>query len=338
MIPFRYERADEAASATATLAQNPRAAYLGGGTNLVDHMKRGMTEPDVLVDVTHLPYDRVEPLAGGGLRAGATVRNSDLAADERVREQYPVLSQALLSGASGQLRNLATTGGNLLQRTRCVYFQDVTTPCNKREPGSGCSALDGYTRYHAILGASQHCVAVHPSDMAVALAALDAVVQVRSPTDGQDGRSEPSERSIPVTELHRLPGEEPHYDTVLDHGELITAVDLPALPAGTRSRYRKVRDRASYAFALVSVAAVLRVVDGEVADVRIALGGVAHKPWRARRAEAALQGAMATEEAFSRAADAELDGAQPLAGNAFKVPLTRSTLVSTLLELTEDHR
>ncbi len=332
MIPFRYERADEAASATATLAQNPRAAYLGGGTNLVDHMKRGMAEPDVLVDVTQLPYDHVEPLPGGGLRAGATVRNSDLAADPRIREQYPVLSQALLSGASGQLRNLATTGGNLLQRTRCVYFQDVTTPCNKREPGSGCSALDGYTRYHAILGASQHCIAVHPSDMAVALAALDAVVQVQSPTDGQGGRS------IPVTELHRLPRDEPHYDTVLEHGDLITAVDLPGLPAGTRSRYRKVRDRASFAFALVSVAAVLRVVDGEVADVRIALGGVAHKPWRARRAEAALQGAVATEETFSRAADAELGDAQPLAGNAFKVPLARNVLTSTLLELTEDHR
>lgn len=326
MIPFRYERSDDPANAVATLARSPHGAFLGGGTNLVDHMKRGMAEPDVLVDVTRLPLDRVEELTDGSLRAGATVRNSELAAEPAVRERYPVLSQALLSGASGQLRNLATTGGNLLQRTRCVYFQDVTTPCNKREPGSGCSALGGYQRYHAVLGASEHCVATHPSDMAVALTALDGVVQVQGPR---------GERSIPVADLHRLPGDEPQHDTVLEHGELITAVDLPVLTFGTRSRYRKVRDRASYAFALVSVAAVLRVAEGAVADVRIALGGVAHKPWRARRAEEALQGALATEESFRRAADAELAEARPAPDNAFKIPLARNVLTSTLLELTE---
>lgn len=326
MIPFRYERSDDPATAVAALARSPHGAFLGGGTNLVDHMKRGMAEPDVLVDVTRLPLDRVEELTDGGLRLGATVRNSELAAEPAVRQRYPVLSQALLSGASGQLRNLATTGGNLLQRTRCVYFQDVTTPCNKREPGSGCSALGGYQRYHAILGASEHCVATHPSDMAVALTALDGVVQVQGPQ---------GERSIPVTDLHRLPGDEPQRDTVLEHGELITAVDLPVLTFGTRSRYRKVRDRASYAFALVSVAAVLRVAEGAVADVRIALGGVAHKPWRARRAEEALMGALATEESFRRAADAELAEARPAPDNAFKVPLARNVLTSTLLELTE---
>lgn len=326
MIPFRYERSDDPATAVDTLARSPHGAFLGGGTNLVDHMKRGMAEPDVLVDVTRLPLDRVEELTDGGLRIGATVRNSELAAEPAVRERYPVLSQALLSGASGQLRNLATTGGNLLQRTRCVYFQDVTTPCNKREPGSGCSALGGYQRYHAILGASEHCVATHPSDLAVALTALDGVVQVQGPR---------GERSIPVTDLHRLPGDEPQRDTVLEHGELITAVDLPVLTFGTRSRYRKVRDRASYAFALVSVAAVLRVAEGTVADVRIALGGVAHKPWRAHRAEEALQSALATEESFRRAADAELAEARPAPDSAFKVPLARNVLTSTLLELTE---
>lgn len=326
MIPFRYERRDEPAAAVAELAQNPHGAFLGGGTNLVDHMKRGMAEPDVLVDITRLPFDRVEELTGGGLRIGATVRNSDLAADPAVRERYPVLSQALLSGASGQLRNLATTGGNLLQRTRCVYFQDVTTPCNKREPGSGCSALGGYQRYHAILGASDHCIATHPSDMAVALSALDGVVHLHGPR---------GERSIAVTDLHRLPGSEPQHDTVLEHGELVTAVDLPVLPLGAQSRYRKVRDRASYAFALVSAAAVLQVVDGAVADVRIALGGVAHKPWRAHRAEEALRGAPAIEESFRRAADAELSGAHPAPDNAFKVPLARNILISTLRELTE---
>jgi xanthine dehydrogenase YagS FAD-binding subunit len=327
MKPFRYERATDTAGAVATLVAEPGGAFLAGGTNLVDLMKVGVAEPDVLVDVRELTADTVEELADGGLRIGAAVTNSDLAADQRVRSRYPVLSEALLSGASGQLRNAATVGGNLLQRTRCVYFYDTTTPCNKRRPDAGCSAIGGYTRYHAVLGASESCVATHPSDMAVALAALDATVLVLGP----DG-----ERSIPLVELHRLPGDEPQRDTVLAHGELITAVDLPPLAFARRSRYYKVRDRASYAFALVSVAAAVDVADGIVRNTRIALGGVAHKPWRATRAEASLQGAPATEEAFLAAADAELAAAKPLDGNQFKVPLLRKTLTLLLRELAEE--
>jgi xanthine dehydrogenase YagS FAD-binding subunit len=327
--PFEYRRADDAAGAVATVAGRPNAAFLAGGTNLVDHLKLGVASPELLVDVSRLPFDRIEALPGGGVRIGAGVRNSDLAADPLIRARYPVLSQALLAGASGQLRNLATTGGNLLQRTRCVYFQDVTTPCNKREPGSGCSAIDGWTRYHAILGASQHCVATHPSDMAVAMAALDATVVVL----GSRG-----EWTVPLIELHRLPGDEPERDTVLEHGELITAVELPAPPAGSRSAYRKVRDRASYAFALVSVAAVVEADGGVVRDARIALGGVAHKPWRATRMEEVLRGAPATEDRFRAAADAELAAARPLAHNAFKLPMARNTLVAVLRDLTAGER
>jgi xanthine dehydrogenase YagS FAD-binding subunit len=323
--PFAYQRADDAASAVAAVAGDPEAMFLGGGTNLVDHMRLGIAKPDRLVDVTRLPFDRIAAIPGGGVRIGANVRNSDLAADRMIRARYPVLSQALLSGASGQLRNLATTGGNLLQRTRCVYFQDVTTPCNKREPGTGCSAIGGYTRYHAILGASDQCIAVHPSDMAVAMAALDATVIVL----GRGG-----ERRIPVIDFHRLPGDAPDKDTVLQHGELITAVELPALPFATHSTYRKVRDRASFAFALVSVAAALDVDAGKVRNVRIALGGVAHKPWRASWAEAALGGRPATIEQFERAADAELAAAQPQEGNAFKVKMARNALVAVLRDLT----
>jgi xanthine dehydrogenase YagS FAD-binding subunit len=327
MNPFRYERARDASSAVALLAQAPDGVFLAGGTNLVDHMKLGVRQPDLLIDITHLPYDRVEPLPDGGVRIGAMVRNSDLAADRTIRTRYPLLAQALLAGASGQLRNLATTGGNLLQRTRCVYFQDISKPCNKRMPGSGCSAREGYQRDSAILGASEACIATHPSDMAVVLAALDALVRVLGPR---------GERTIPLLDFYRLPGDEPQRDTVLEHGELITAVDLPTLPFATRSHYRKVRDRASYAFALVSVAAALDVAGGVVRDVRIALGGVAHVPWRAARAESALRGAPATWEAFSRAADAELASAQPLPGNAFKVPLAHNVLVQTLLDLAEE--
>jgi xanthine dehydrogenase YagS FAD-binding subunit len=309
------------------LAQAPTAAFLGGGTNLIDHMKLGVTQPDLLIDITRLPYDRIELLPDGGVRIGAMVRNSDLAADRTIRTRYPMLSQALLAGASGQLRNLATTGGNLLQRTRCVYFQDVSKPCNKRVPGSGCPAREGYHRSLAILGASEMCVATHPSDMAVAMVALDAVVHVLGPQ---------GERTIPLVNFHRLPGNEPQRDTVLEHGELITAIDLPPLAFATRSHYRKVRDRASYAFALVSVAAAVDVADGIVRDAHIAFGGVAHVPWRARKAEAALRGAPATEETFRRAADAELADAQPLRDNAFKVPLARNVLVRTLLDLTQE--
>lgn len=324
MIPFDYERATNARGAVASCAGRPGAVFLGAGTNLVDHMKLGVAHPDLLVDVTRLPFSGIETLPSGGVRIGAGVRNSDLAADPLIRERYPLLSAALLAGASGQLRNLATTGGNLLQRTRCVYFQDVTTPCNKREPGSGCAALEGYTRDHAILGASQSCIATHPSDMAVALTALDAVVQV----EGPDGP-----RSIPMVELHRLPGDHPDRDTVLAHGELITAVDLPDLPWAKRSTYRKVRDRASYAFALVSVAAAVDLDGGSIRDIRIALGGVAHKPWRATEAEAVLRGGPSTEEAFVRAADAELAAARPLPDNGFKIPMVRNTLSAVLRDL-----
>jgi len=336
MIPFDYQRAEDTAGAVATVTGRPDAVFLGGGTNLVDHMKLGVASPELLVDVSRLPQDEVTELPGdageqGGVRIGATVRNSDLAAHPLIRARYPVLSKALLAGASGQLRNLATTGGNLLQRTRCVYFQDVTTPCNKREPGSGCSAIGAgaYTRYHAILGASEHCVAVHPSDMGVAMAALDATVVVL----GADG-----ERTIPISDFHRLPGEHPERDTTLGHGELITSVDVPALAGSYRSTYRKVRDRASYAFALVSVAAALDVADGTVQDARIALGGVAHKPWRATRAEEVLRGSPATEDTFGAAADAELQAAEPLAGNGFKVPMARGAIVAVLRELSEEQR
>jgi xanthine dehydrogenase YagS FAD-binding subunit len=327
MKPFRYERASDASAAVAMLAQAPAGAFLGGGTNLVDLMKLDVAQPQVLIDVSRLPYNRVELLSDGSVRIGAAVRNSELAADRTIRTRYPMLAQALLAGASGQLRNLATTGGNLLQRTRCVYFQDVSKPCNKRESGSGCPAREGYHRNLAILGASEACIATHPSDMAVAMIALDAVVRVLGPN---------GERSIPLTGFHRLPGDEPQRDTVLEHGELITAVDLPPLAFAARSHYRKVRDRASYAFALVSVAAAIDVADGIVRDARIAFGGVGHVPWRATKAEAVLRGAAATGEVFRQAAEAELADARPLRDNAFKVPLARNTLVRTLLDLTQE--
>ncbi len=321
MNPFEYQRADDVAGAVALVAERPGAAFLGGGTNLVDHLKLGLVEPELLVDVSKLPFGGVDTNEDGTVRIGAGVANSDLAASAVIRSRYPVLAQALLAGASGQLRNRATTAGNLLQRTRCVYFADVTTPCNKREPGSGCSAIGGYTRYHAILGASESCIATHPSDMAVAMTALDATVVVHGPA---------GERRIGIEEFHRLPGDDPSRDTVLEHGDLVVAVELPALPLARRSAYRKVRDRASYAFALVSVAAALEVRDGSVTDVRLALGGVAHKPWRATRAEDALRGGPATEEAFRAAAELELADAVPQGENAFKIPMVRNTIVATL--------
>ncbi|GAB2761536.1 xanthine dehydrogenase family protein subunit M [Salinifilum aidingensis] len=324
MIPFDYQRATDTDEAIATVSGSPGAAFLAGGTNLVDHLKLGVAVPEKLVDITGLALDTVDERADGGLVIGANVRNSDLAAEQAVRRRYPVLSQALLSGASGQLRNLATTGGNLMQRTRCAYFQDTSTPCNKREPGSGCSALGGWTRYHAVFGASRECVAVHPSDMAVALCALDAEVLLRGPR---------GQRHVGCGDFHRLPGQEPQRDTVAEHGELITAVELPPLPAAVHSTYRKVRDRASYAFALVSVAAVLRLRGGRVDEVRIALGGVAHKPWRAAQAEEALRGAWATEDRFRAAAEAELAHAEPLAGNEFKVPMVRGAVTGALVDL-----
>jgi xanthine dehydrogenase YagS FAD-binding subunit len=326
MKPFRYERAQDAASAVALVAQTAQAGYLAGGTNLIDHLKLGVSQPDVLVDITRLPYDRIEALPDGGVRIGSLVRNSDLAADLLIREKFPLLAQALLAGASGQIRNQATVGGNLLQRTRCVYFQDVTKPCNKREPGSGCPARDGYHRSMAILGTSEACIATHPSDMAVPLVALDASVHVLGPQ---------GERDIPLLDFYCLPGNEPQRDTVLERGELITAIEVPGLPFATCSRYWKVRDRASYAFALVSLAAAVNVDRGVIRDVRLAFGGLATIPWRARKAEAALRGAPATEASFVQAADVELADAQPLRENAFKIQLARNLLVRTLQELVE---
>ncbi|MEU7043278.1 xanthine dehydrogenase family protein subunit M [Streptomyces varsoviensis] len=324
MKSFSYVRPSDVDTAIAAVAADPAGSYLGGGTNLVDLMKLGVAAPGLLVDVSGLPLTEVTPTPEGGLSVGANVRNSDLAAHPLVRARYPALSQALLAGASGQLRNAATTGGNLLQRTRCLYFQDVGKPCNKREPGTGCPAREGVHRDLAVLGHSAHCVATHPSDMAVALAALDAVVRLRGPDE--------SERTVPVTDFHRLPGDSPERDTVIEHGELITAVELPA-PAPGRSAYRKARDRASYAFALVSVAAALDVRGGAVRSARLAFGGLAHKPWRARAAEEALVGAEATEESFGRAADAELSAAEPLRDNAFKVELARNLAVRVLASL-----
>ncbi|MFJ4970638.1 FAD binding domain-containing protein [Streptomyces sp. NPDC088755] len=324
MKPFGYQRPTTTAEAVRLCAEGAGARFLGGGTNLVDLMKLGVEEPGLLIDVTKLPLDRVARTPDGGLRIGATVRNSDLAAHPDVRRDHPVLSQALLAGASGQLRNTATTGGNLLQRTRCSYFQDVSKPCNKRLPGSGCPAREGAHRDLAILGHSAECVATNPSDMAVALAALDAAVVLLGPE---------GERTVPVTDFHRLPGENPDQDTVIRPGELITEVVLPPPVEGAVSRYRKARDRASYAFALVSVAATLQVDGGHVERATLAFGGVAHRPWRARRAEAELLGAPATPAAFQHALIAELAEAQPLRDNAFKVDLVRRLAVDVLGEL-----
>ncbi|WP_275748074.1 xanthine dehydrogenase family protein subunit M [Nocardioides sp. YIM 152315] len=323
---MEYVRPATPAEAVATVAARPGARFLAGGTNLVDHLKLGVASPETLVDVRRLPLDAVETY-DGGVRVGANVLNSDLASHPLVRSRLPLVSRALLAGASGQIRNQATTGGNLLQRTRCVYFQDVTTPCNKREPGSGCSALEGYGRYNAILGASPACVATHPSDLAVALAALDASVVLL----GADG-----ERRIPFEELHRLPGDDAATDTTLGPDELILAVEVPTTEAARRSAYRKVRDRASFAFALVSVAGAVRVTDGVVEDVRIAWGGVAHKPWRARRAEAALVGQALTADAVRAAVDDELGAAETTPQTAYKVPMLRNTTVLTLTQLAEE--
>ncbi|MET8944939.1 xanthine dehydrogenase family protein subunit M [Streptomyces sp. NPDC004542] len=324
MKPFAYVRARSAEEAVEAYAAHPGAQYLGGGTNLVDLMKLGVARPAALVDVGRLPLDTVEELDDGSLRVGATVRNSDLAAHPLVRDRYPALSQAVLAGASGQLRNTATTGGNLLQRTRCPYFQDLSKPCNKRDPGTGCGARDGVHRDHAVLGHSAHCIATHPSDMAVALAALDARVELY----GTEGT-----RSVPVAGFHRLPGDHPEQDTEIRPGELITAVVLPAATAGVPSAYRKARDRASYAFALASVAVLLRVADGTVTQVALAFGGLAHRPWRARLAEEALLGAAATPPAFEGAVDLELDAAEPLRDNAYKVPLAHNLALDVLTRL-----
>jgi len=319
--PFAYVRALYAPTAVLA-AQTSASKYLGGGTNLLDLMKMGVESPERLVDVSRLPMNGVEDRQGG-VRIGAMAANSDVADHPLIRQRYPVLSQALLAGASPQLRNMATVGGNLMQRTRCGYFYDPSfAECNKRAPGSGCAARQGHQRMHAILGASDQCIAVHPSDMAVALAALDAVVEVRGPV---------GERSIAIGDFHRLPGATPEVDTNLAAGELITAVDLPAMPWARRSQYLKVRDRNSYAFALVSVAAALDLDgDGVVRQARLALGGVAHKPWRVVEAERALVGRPVDAATSRAAADALLNGARPYQDNAFKVELARRSVVRVL--------
>ena len=323
MRPVVFERATTVAEAVA-LADGD-AAFLAGGTNLVDHLRLGVRSPRRLIDINGLGLDEITELDDGTIRIGALVRNSDLAAHPSIRARVPFVAQAIVAGASGQLRNMATTAGNLLQRTRCVYFQDLSTPCNKREPGSGCSAIDGFGRYNALIGASESCVAVHPSDLCIPLAALDAVVEIQN----RDGI-----RRMDFADFHRLPGDTPHLDTNLADGELITAVEIPPLAFGSRSRYRKVRERASYAFALVSVAAAVEVIDGRVEDVRLALGGVSHRPFRALIAEAALRGEPATPEQFRSAADAELAAAEPGPHNGFKVPQLRNTITAVLTELT----
>ncbi|KFG76841.1 FAD binding domain-containing protein [Streptomyces mutabilis] len=327
MREFGYQRAGDVSGAVALLAADPDARYLGGGTNLVDLMKAGVERPARLVDVRELPLDGIEPTPEGGLRIGATVTNSDLAAHPEVRRRYPALTQAVLAGASGQLRNMATVGGNLLQRTRCGYFTDLGKPCNKRAPGSGCPAVTGEHHNHAILGATDHCVAVHPSDMGVALAALDATVTYETP-DGQ-GKS-------PIADFYLPVGDTPHRETALPPGALITGVLLPPAPVAARSRYRKVRERASYAFAIASVAAALDVEDGVVRDARLAFGAVASRPWRARAAESVLIGAPADGTAFGAAADAELAAARPLPDNGYKVTLMRNLVVAVLTELAEE--
>jgi len=316
-----YHRANDAAEAV-RLAQQDGARFIGGGTNLLDLMKGDVEHPLRLVDIARAGLDRIDELPGGGLRIGAGVRNADAARHPVVRERYPLLAQAMLSGASAQLRNMATMGGNLMQRTRCPYFTDTAfSHCNKRMPGSGCDAQQGYQRMHAILGASAACVAVNPSDMSVALAALDAVVLLRGPQ---------GDRDVALADFHRLPGDAPQHDTVLQPGELIVAIDLPPSAMARHSHYLKVRDRASYAFALVSVAAALEMDGRTVRDARIALGGVAHKPWRRRDAEALLQGRPLDEAQCRAAAQRLLEGAQPLEGNRFKVELAQRAIVRAL--------
>ncbi len=328
MIEVAYTRATDAADAIRRAARE-NAKYLGGGTNLVDLMRETVESPAALVDVTGLSAEIVET-DGGGLRIGAATRNTAVAEHRAVRTRYPMLTRAIVAGASAQIRNMATVGGNLLQRTRCTYFYDTDgSRCNKRSPGEGCDALDGFNRMHAILGASPACVATHPSDMCVALAALDAVVHIRSIS---------GERTVALCDLHRLPEDRPDVDTTLEPGELITAVELPASAIAAHSTYRKVRDRSSYAFALVSVAAALDLDGDAISGVRLALGGVAPRPWRAWRAEEALRGQPATEASFLQAADAELADARPLAGNAFKVGLARRTIAAVLEQLTEEVR
>ncbi len=320
---FTYVRTDEPAAAVKQVSGERGAKFLAGGTNLIDFMKCQVETPSQLVDINSLPLADIE-VKDTGVRIGALVRNTELAYHEAIRKRYPVLSEALLSGATPQLRNMATVGGNLLQRTRCTYFRDTVWPCNKREPGSGCAALDGFNRAHAVLGTSEKCIATHPSDMCVALVALDAVIRTQGPH---------GERKIPITEFYVPYGEDPARENVLEHGELITAVDLPSTPFFARSHYLKVRDRASFAFALASAAVALNVQDGKIVAARVALGGVATKPWRAVEAEKLLVGKKPGETTYAAAAKAALQAARPRKFNAFKIELARRTIVRALLEL-----
>lgn len=323
MTPFAYSK--PTAIDEAVRMMSPDARFIAGGTNLLDLMKESVARPTQLIDITGLPLREVTATADGGVRIGALVSNAELAWHPLIEQHYPLLSQALLAGASPQLRNMASTGGNLLQRTRCYYFYDPAVPCNKREPGSGCPAREGLNRIHAILGASEACVAVHPSDLCVALAALEAQVCVVGPS---------GERRIAFADFHRLPGDSPERDTHLADDELILAVELPANNFAGHSHYLKLRDRASYAFALVSVAVALNIVDGQVREARIALGGVAHKPWRVPAAEALLQGQAPSDERFAEAAERLLEGAVPLAHNGFKIELARRAIVRALMDAT----
>lgn len=321
MESFRYTQAK-----TVEGAVRSNGTFLAGGTTLVDLMKLNVLRPTALVDINAVPLDKIEPEPNGGLRIGALVRNSDLAWNATVKEKYPVLSEALLSGASPQLRNMATTGGNLLQKTRCYYYRDTNYACNKREPGSGCSALEGFNRIHAVLGGSKACVAVHPSDMAVAMMALEATVHTKGPK---------GERAIALNDFYLVPGDTPQHENVLAPGEMITHITLPALPSGTRSHYLKLRDRAQYEFALASAAVVVQVQGGQIARARVALGGVGTKPWRSQEAERALEGQPANAETFKKAADAAMADAKPLQYNGFKIELAKRALARALQTTTE---
>jgi xanthine dehydrogenase YagS FAD-binding subunit len=323
MINFQYARASDVADAVRRIAADPKAKFIAGGTNLIDLMKDDVERPSRLIDISRLPLKSVEDTADGGLRIGALVPNSDLAYHPLVAQRYPLLASAILAGASQQLRNMASTGGNLLQRTRCYYFYDTATPCNKRAPGSGCSARDGLNRMHAILGFSTSCIATHPSDMCVALAALEAKVHVAGPK---------GERVIAFADFHRLPGDTPQRDSNLQPDEIVTAVELPAQGFAKNYTYLKIRDRLSYAFALVSVAAALELDGDRIKEARLALGGVAHKPWRDADAEAALRGQSATPATFSHAADLLLRDAKGFAHNAFKIDLARRVIVRALTQ------
>src|SRR5246127_4334966 len=323
MINFQYARATDVADAVRQIVGDPAAKFIAGGTNLIDLMKEDVERPSRLIDITRLPLRTVEETGGGGLRIGALVPNSDLANHPLIAQRYPMLASAILAGASAQLRNMASTGGNLLQRTRCYYFYDTATPCNKREPGSGCSAIGGLNRMHAILGTSEACIATHPSDMCVALAALDAKVHVAGPAGG---------RAIAFADFHRLPGNAPQCDTNLQANEIVTAVELPARGFVANYTYLKIRDRLSYAFALVSVAAALELEGNTIKEARLALGGVAHKPWRDPSAEAELRGQAVNQSTFTRAANVLLRDAKGFEHNAFKIDLARRAVVRALTQ------